>query len=128
MNKIVLLGRLTRAPEIRYTDGEKATAVTRFTLAVNKKFKKDEADFIPCVAFGKTAEAIEKYMSKGSRILIQGAIATSSYKDKEGNYKNSWNVNVDSFEFIDKKDDKPTESPTENDFVPVDENDGDLPF
>jgi len=79
MNKVILMGRLTRDPDIRYSQGENATAVARYALAVNRSFKREgelDADFINCVAFGRAAEFAEKYFKKGSRILISGRIQT----------------------------------------------------
>ena len=88
MNKVILMGRLTRDPDVRYSNGENATAVARFSLAVDRRFKRDgdqNADFISCVAFGKTAEFIEKYFRKGMRMTLAGRIQTGSYTNKEGN-------------------------------------------
>ena len=82
MNKVILMGRLTRDPEIRYSQGERSTAVARYSLAVNRTFKRDgepDADFINCVAFGRQAEFAEKYFHKGIRIVITGRIQTGSY-------------------------------------------------
>ena len=87
MNKVILMGRLTRDPDIRYSQGEKATAVARYTLAVNRSFKRDgdpDADFINCVAFGRAAEFAERYFRQGIRIVISGRIQTGSYVNKDG--------------------------------------------
>ena len=87
MNKVVLMGRLTRDPEVRYSQGEKAMAIARYTLAVNRRFKRDgepDADFIPCVAFGKAGEFAEKYFKQGMRIVISGRIQTGSYTANDG--------------------------------------------
>ena len=87
MNKVILMGRLTRDPEIRYSQGERSTAVARYSLAVNRTFKRDgepDADFINCVAFGRQAEFAEKYFHKGIRIVITGRIQTGSYTNKDG--------------------------------------------
>ena len=94
MNKVVLMGRLTKDPEER-TNGD--TTVARFTLAVDRKFKKDESDFISCVAFGKTAEFISKYFSKGNRIGISGRIQTGNYTNKEGQKIYTTDVVADGF-------------------------------
>lgn len=86
MNKVVLMGRLTKNPEIKYAGKDNDMAVARYTLAVNRKYKRDgeqEADFISCVTFGKSAEFAQKYLHKGMRIVIDGRISTGSYKDKE---------------------------------------------
>lgn len=87
MNKVILMGRLTRDPDIRYSQGEKATAVARYTLAVNRSFKREgdpDADFINCVAFGRAAEFAERYFRQGIRIVISGRIQTGSYVNKDG--------------------------------------------
>ena len=87
MNKVILIGRLTRDPEVRYSAGENATAVGRYTLAVDRRFKQEgqqSADFISCVAFGKNAEFAEKYLRRGIKIVITGRIQTGSYTNKEG--------------------------------------------
>ncbi|MGN0466226.1 MAG: single-stranded DNA-binding protein, partial [Lachnospiraceae bacterium] len=87
MNNVVLMGRLTRNPEIRYSQGERAMAVARYTLAVNRRFKREgeqDADFISCVAFGRQAEFAEKYLKQGMRIVISGRIQTGSYTNRDG--------------------------------------------
>ena len=85
MNQVVLMGRLTRDPEVRYTSGEKAMAVARYTLAVDRRGKGERnADFIPCVAFDKAAEFAEKYFRQGMRVLVSGHIQTGSYTNREG--------------------------------------------
>ena len=83
MNQAIICGRLVREPEIRYTNGEEAKAVAKYTIAVDR-MKDKEADFISCVAFGKSAEFAEKYFRKGQRVLISGRIQTSSYTNKDG--------------------------------------------
>ena len=99
INKVVLLGRLTKDPELRYTAGN-GTAVCKFTLAVNRQFKKDEADFISCVSFGKSAETISQYLLKGSQIAIGGRIQTGSYDAQDGTKRYTIDVVVESFEFV----------------------------
>lgn len=87
MNKVILLGRLARDPETRYSGADNSMAVCRYTLAVDKKFKKDNeptADFINCVAFGKTAEFAEKYFTRGLRVAVSGRIQTGSYTNRDG--------------------------------------------
>ena len=87
MNKVVLVGRLTRDPEVRYSQGDNATAVARYTLAVDRRFRRDgepTADFIPCVIFGRSAEFAEKYFHQGMRVSISGRIQTGSYTNKDG--------------------------------------------
>ena len=107
MNKVVIIGRFTRDPEIKYTTGENATATARFSLAVNRRFKNKEgnydADFINCVAFGKTAEFIEKYFTKGMAIGITGRIQTGSYTNKEGQKVYTTDVVVEETEFVESK-------------------------
>ena len=87
MNKVILMGRLTRDPEVRYSQGEQATAIARYTLAVDRRFKRDgdqTADFIGCVAFGKLGEFAEKYLRKGTKVVVTGRIQTGSYTNKDG--------------------------------------------
>ena len=107
MNKVIIIGRFTRDPEIKYTTGENATATARFSLAVNRRFKNKEgnydADFINCVAFGKTAEFIEKYFTKGMSIGITGRIQTGSYTNKEGQKVYTTDVVVEETEFVESK-------------------------
>ena len=131
MNKIILMGRLTRDPEVRYSQGENSAAIARYTLAVNRIFKRDgetEADFINCVAFGRAAEFAEKYFQKGSRILISGRIQTGSYTNKEGRKVYTTDVVVEEQEFTESKS---KESPkTESDgFMDIPDGiDEELPF
>ena len=84
LNHATFCGRATKDPDIRYTQGSKSMCVARYTLAVNRTGKKDEADFIPCVAFGKAGEFAEKYIKKGTKLIVQGKIQTGSYKNKDG--------------------------------------------
>ena len=87
MNKVILMGRLTRDPEVRYTAGEEAKAIARYTLAVDRRFKREgeaTADFINCVAFGRQAEFAEKYFRQGIKILVTGRIQTGSYTNQDG--------------------------------------------
>lgn len=99
MNKVVLIGRTTKGPELRYAPGT-GTAVCRFTLAVNRPYKKDETDFINCVAFGKIAETIAQYVLKGRQVAITGSIRTGSYENNAGNKIYTTDVVLDGFEFI----------------------------
>lgn len=104
MNKAVLMGRLTRDADLRYTQGENAMAVARFTLAVDRRGKRqDTADFISCVAFGKSAEALDKYCRKGTKICLDGHIQTGSYTNKDGVKVYTTDVIVDSWEFAESK-------------------------
>lgn len=103
MNKVIEVGRLTRDAEVRYSQGENSTAVARFTLAVDRRGKKDEADFISCVAFGKTAEFIEKYVKKGTKLICEGRIQTGSYVNKDNQKVYTTDVVVESAEFAESK-------------------------
>lgn len=107
MNKVELVGRLTRDPEVRYTQGENASAIARFSVAVNRRFKNNEgnydADFINCVAFGKSAEFIEKYFKKGMAIGISGRIQTGNYTNKDGVKIYTTDVVVEEAEFVESK-------------------------
>lgn len=97
MNKVILMGRLTKAPEIKYLQDDNKTAMARYTLAVDRRYGKDrerEADFISCVTFGKNAEFAEIYLKKGTKIVISGRIRTGSYTDSEGVKRYSSNVVV----------------------------------
>ena len=100
MNKVVLIGRLTKDVELRFAAGS-GTAVARFTLAVNRQFKKDEADFVSCIAFGKTGETIAQYITKGRQLAIAGNIRTGSYEAQDGTRRYTTDVVVESFDFID---------------------------
>ena len=106
MNKVVLMGRLTRDPEVRYSQGEKATAIARYTLAVDRTFKRDgeqTADFINCVVFGRSAEFAERYFRQGTKIAISGRIQTGSYTNKDGVKVYTTEVVVDEQEFAESK-------------------------
>ena len=130
MNRTVLCGRIVRDPEVR--DG--ATKVVRYTLAVDRRIKKDgepTADFINCVAFGKSAEFIEKYCKKGTKLIVSGRIQTGSYTNKEGNRVNTFDIIVDEQEFAESKASAPTqvEPVADESFIPIDEDDlEDTPF
>ncbi len=105
MNKVILMGRLTRDPEVRYSAGENALAIARYTLAVDRRFKRDgeaTADFINCVSFGRTAEFAEKYFYKGIRITICGRIQTGSYTNRDGQKVYTTDVVVERQEFLEK--------------------------
>lgn len=99
MNHVTLIGRLTRDPELKYSNS--GTAFCRFTVAVNRDFNREEADFINCLAFKKTAETIAEYLSKGKRIALQGRIQTGSYENKNGEKVSTFEVVADRFEFVD---------------------------
>jgi single-strand DNA-binding protein len=99
MNKVILIGRLTKDPELNYAAGS-GTPVTRFGLAVTRPFKKDETDFINCIAFGKIGETIAQYLTKGRQLAVTGSIRTGSYDAKDGTKRYTTDVVVESFEFI----------------------------
>lgn len=106
MNKVILMGRLTRDPEIRYSQGDKPMAVASFTLAVDRKFKKEgeqSADFISCKAFGKNGEFVEKYLHQGTKVVTEGRIQTGSYTNKDGNKVYTTDVICEGFEFAESK-------------------------
>ena len=106
MNKVILMGRLTRDPEVRYTQGENATAVAHYTLAINRIFKREnepEADFINCTAFGRSAEFAEKYFRQGTKITISGRIQTGSYTNREGRKVYTTTVIAEEQEFAESK-------------------------
>lgn len=106
MNKVILMGRLARDPEVRYTQGENPLCIARFTLAVDRRFKKEgeqSADFISCVSFGKTAETISKYLKKGSKICASGRIQTGNYTNKEGAKVYTTDIVVEEFDFAESK-------------------------
>ena len=107
MNKVILMGRLTRDPEIRYSAGENQTAVARYTLAVDRRFRRqgDEqtADFINCVVFGRGAEFAERYLHQGTKIVATGRIQTGSYTNKDGNRVYTTDVVVEEQEFAESK-------------------------
>ena len=87
MNKVILMGRLTRNPDVRYSQGEKATCVARYTLAVNRRFRREgdqDADFINCVAWRQTADFLGSYAKKGNLVGVEGRIQTRTYDDKDG--------------------------------------------
>ena len=106
MNKVILMGRLTRDPEVRYSQGEQATAIARYTVAVDRRFKRDgepTADFIPCVVFGRSAEFTEKYFRKGMQVAVSGRIQTGSYTNREGQKVYTTDVVVEEQEFAESK-------------------------
>lgn len=156
MNKVILMGRLTREPEVRYSNGAEPLAVARYTLAVNRRFKrKDEpgctakkdaggkadfakqsaerADFIPCVAFGKSGEFAEKYFRKGQMVAVTGRLQVRSWEDKEGKKHWTTEVIIEEQHFAESKNSQPAaeqSKPAADGFYPIDESveDDDLPF
>ena len=106
MNKVILMGRLTRDPEVRYSQGASATAVARFSIAVDRRFKREgepDADFFNCTCFGKQAEFVERYLRKGTKILTAGRIQNDNYTNKDGQMVYSVRVMVDEIEFAESK-------------------------
>ena len=106
MNKVILMGRLTRDPEVRYGTGENSTAVARYTIAVDRRFKRDgeqSADFIGCVAFGRNAEFAEKYLRQGTKIVLTGRIQTGSYTNRDGQKVYTTDIVVEEQEFAESK-------------------------
>lgn len=139
MNTVILMGRLTRDPEVRYSQGEQAMVVARYTLAVDRRGKNQEnsADFIQCVAFGKAGEFAERYLHKGTKIVLTGRIQTGSYTNKEGQRVYTTDVVAEDQEFAESKNtegggtysNKPAPAPQSgNDgFMPAGD-DSELPF
>ena len=138
MNKAILVGRLTRDPEVRYSQDENPTAVARYTVAVDRRFKREgetTADFIPCVVFGRSAEFTEKYFRKGMRVSISGHIQTGNYTNKDGVKVYTTVVIVEEQEFAESKSESKNisnpveESSADNGFMNLtDEYDDELPF
>lgn len=135
MNKVQLIGRLTRDPETKYTQSTEPVAVTRFSVAVNRKYKRDgepDADFFNCITFGKTAEFVSKYFSKGKMIGVAGSIRNNSWTDNNGQKRISTEILVDEVEFCGSKtEEKNTQEVVQDDdYYTVDENidDDNLPF
>ena len=139
MNKVILMGRLTKDPEVRYTQSGEPMAIARYTLAVNKRFKKQgeaDADFIPCVAFGKQGEFAEKYLAKGRQIAVVGRLQVRNWEDNEGKKRITTEVVVEEHYFAESKSekaDKPQSKKQDSDaegFYPIDDSveDEDLPF
>lgn len=130
MNKVILLGNLTRDPEIRYSQGEKQIAVARFSLAVNRRFANDgetNADFFNCTAFGKTAEFVEKYFRQGSRMSLVGRIENNNYTNKNGEKVYSVQIMVEEVEFAERKSAQ-SNNQTQNKNQPAQENGEDDDF
>lgn len=153
MNKVILMGRLTKEPEVRYSQGAEPLAIARYTLAVNRRFKRQgdpDADFIPCVAFGKAGEFVEKYFKKGQMVSVVGRLQVRSWEDNEGKKRWSTDVIVEEQYFAESKKEsgeskpaaqnKPAAAPNkpakqmglaeQEGFYPIDESveDDDLPF
>lgn len=136
MNKVILMGRLTRDPEVRYTQSDKPLAIARYTLAVNKAYKKEgepDADFIPCVAFGKNGEFTERYFRKGQMVSVVGRLQVRNWEDDEGRKRVTTEVVVEEQYFADNKnksEEKNLSEAVNSHLYPIDDNveDEDLPF
>ena len=133
MNKVILMGRLTRDPEVRYSQSSEPVAVARYTLAVNRRFKRKdepEADFIPCVALGKSGEFAEKYFRKGRLVGVIGRLQVRSWEDKEGKKHRTTEVIIEEQHFAESKAAAAQSKPAADGFYPIDESveDDDLPF
>ena len=106
MNKIILMGRLTRDPEIRVSTGERQTTIGSFSIAVDRRFKREgqpEADFFNCITFGKQAEFVEKYLHKGTKVVVSGSLQNNNYTNKDGQQVYSVQIMVDEIEFAESK-------------------------
>lgn len=123
MNKVILMGRLTRDPEVRYSQGEQSSAYARYTLAVDRRFSRNNgdnqqtADFINCVAFGRSAEFAERYFRKGLKIIVTGRIQTGSYTNRDGQKVYTTDVVVEDQEFAESKN---ASAQNANNYVPAD--------
>lgn len=139
MNNVILMGRLTRNPEVRVSQGAEPMTIARFTLAVDRKYAKkdseDKADFISIVVFGKKAEFTEKYLHQGTKVVVEGRIQTGSYTNKDGNKVYTTDVVAEDIEFAESKgssesqEPKQEEGPASDGFINVPEGiENDLPF
>ena len=133
MNKVILMGYLTKDPEVRYTQSDKPLAIARYTLAVNRAYNKEgepDADFIPCVAFGKNGEFAEKYLNRGQRIAVVGRLQVRMWEDDKGDKRRTTEVVIENQYFAESKNKGNSEDKPEDKFYPIDDNveDEDLPF
>nr|DAI34308.1 MAG TPA: Single strand binding protein [Caudoviricetes sp.] len=138
MNKVILMGNITRDPEIRYTQGEKSVAIARFSLAINRRFSREgetNVDFFNCTAFGKQAEFVEKYFRQGSRMLLVGRVQNDNYTNKNGEKVYSVQIMADEIEFAERKqaggnnNAEPEQKQDDDDFMEIPENiESELPF
>ena len=132
MNKVILLGRLTKDADVKYTQGAEPMAIARYTLAVDRKFKKEgekTADFISCVAFAKNGEFAEKYLKKGMKIAVTGRIQTGSYDDKDGKKVYTTDIVVEEHEFCESKGTQESAPKTDSDgFMSIPDGIEELPF
>ncbi len=110
MNKVILVGRLTRDPEVRYSQGESSTAIAKFSLAVDRRYKRDgepDADFFNCTAFGKQAEFAERYLKQGTKMVVVGRIQNDNYTNRDGQKVYSVQIMVEELEFAESKNASP---------------------
>jgi len=135
MNKIILMGRLTRDPEVSYSNADNSIVLVRFSLAVNRRYAHNidsaEADFFNCIAFGKQAEFVEKYLKKGTKILITGRIQNNNYTNKEGQKIYSMQIIAEEIEFAESKNASGRAEPQSGDGfmnIPDGVEDEELPF
>lgn len=138
MNKVILMGNLTRDPEIRYTQGEKTMAIARFSLAINRRFSREgetNVDFFNCTAFGRQTEFVEKYFRQGSRMLLVGRVQNDNYTNKNGEKVYSVQIMADEIEFAERKqaggnnNAEPEQKQDDDDFMEIPENiESELPF
>ena len=121
MNKVILMGRLTRDPEVRYSQGANQTAVARFSIAVDRRFKREgepDADFFNCTAFGKQAEFIERYLRKGVKVVVCGRIQNDNYTNKDGQMVYSVRIMIDEIEFAESKNSSSSDMGGNGGFTP----------
>ena len=133
MNKVILMGRLTKDPEVRYSQGENAMAIARYTIAIDRRFNRNSdestADFIGCIAFGKAGEFAEKYFSKGTKVAITGRIQTGSYTNKDGVKVYTTDIVIEEQEFAESKKDTPEIASSTDGFMNIPDGINDsLPF
>jgi single-strand DNA-binding protein len=136
MNKVILTARMTKDVEIRFTNAAEPVAIGKFSIAVNRRFKKEgkpDVDFINCVIFGKSAENLEKFTSKGDMVSVSGRMEVSSWDDQNGNKRYATDVVVEEFTLVERKGNakpKTTMDAKAEGFYPIDEDvsDDDLPF
>lgn len=138
MNKIIMIGRLTADPDIKYTNGENATCIANFQIAVDKRFKNKNnpdaptADFFRITAFGKQGEFVEKYLKKATKIVVTGRLENNNYTDSNGNKVYRDQIIAEEIEFAESKkvaDGNAAEAPSDNkEWMKVDVNENDLPF
>lgn len=130
MNTVILMGRLTKDPDVRYT--KEKTAIARYRLAVDRRFKKDETDYFDCVAFGHAAEFVEKYCKQGTKLIVQGRLQNNNYKDKDGKTVYGNQIVVESQEFAESKKEaqkpEPKPEPDDDGFMIPEGVDEELPF